>query len=131
MHDYEPCQSDSSLKTIEIHYCAPEWIELHKCCGKLERDPTDGKVIQMAENVNVRGGSCTQDRLSKKSIHEAVLYTEGAQRLNAMSEPTIMDHLILSMKNLDYLVATQGDFKVDMDGSLHYRNSKYLPNKYK
>ena len=51
--DYEPCQSDSTMKSIEIYYCAAEWIELHKCCSKFEQD-ADGKVIQLAENINVR-----------------------------------------------------------------------------
>ena len=70
-----------------------------------------------------RGGSCTNDRTANMSDFkvDSDIFTESAK---AMDDPTILGNLILNMKNLDYLVATTGEFSIDEEGSLLYAGSK-------
>ena len=112
--EHQECQKHLDKRYIQLHYCGPNIIELHKCCKNSN------------QNVNVKGGVCTSDRSSNASFHlEDKYYTVQAAAIANEAAPTIHDHYIHNLKDLEHLIVIKEDFEIDTFGNLQYKNKHY------
>ena len=115
----QDCQKHLEKRTIQLHYCAPKIIELHKCCHRLN------------QNVNVKGGVCTSDRSTNATFQlEDKYYTSQAAELVKEVSPTIHDHYIHNLKDREHLIVIKEHFAIDVFGNLNYLNKKYAKENF-
>ena len=115
----EPCQNGYKETSIEIYYCAPDFVDVRKCCGR-------------GSNINPKGESCT-DHLAKEDKDGQGFISKVRSKFPSIlplheKDLARLDDLKIYRMKKEYLSVTMHDFtlkKTPQGLVLNYNNRDF------